>query len=132
MLHYEVRKHIRMQTWFCLTEETDHRQMPVVVLPNTLGSHSSYERCHRTSTNLRQVCFHFASFQLDVLLLSLLLFLRSIFSSCGFLFFQLLLSKFSCCACLLLLAFFLFLSSFFSPFSFLVFSPELVVRGSGQ
>lgn len=130
MLHYEVGKHIRMQTWFCLTEETDHRQMPVVVLPNTLGSHSSYERCHRTSTNLRQVCFHFASFQLDVLLLSLLLF-QSFLPVVSF-FFKLLLSKFSCCACLSLLVFFLFLSSFFSPFCFLVFSPELVVRGSGQ
>lgn len=124
MLHYEVGKHIRMQTWFCLTEETDHRQMPVVVLPNTLGSHSSYERCHRTSTNLRQVCFHFASFQLDVLLLSLLLFqsflpVVSFFSN-------------SCSVNSPVVLVCHYSSSFFSPFCFLVFSPELVVRGSGQ
>lgn len=81
---------------------------------------------HKPQTSLLSLCLFSARCS------SLISARLPIFSSCGFLFFKLLLSKFFCCACLSLLVFFLFLSSFFSPFCFLVFSPELVVRWSGQ
>lgn len=127
MVRCEVGKRVHMQTWFCLTEETDHKQMPAVVLPSALSSNSSYECCHRTSTTLTYVSFHFASFQLDVLLLSVLLLFKFVLSKE---FPPLLVYHYSSSPRFPFLP--LLLHCVQHPFCYLVLSPKLVFRGPGQ